>query len=117
MMTAPITKFTLHIAVVTPPEHFNVMATPDVRQQLETLLAEGIHHLIIDLTAVTFCDSAAIAVLVRALKQARQQNGSVRLVWPQAILARRIFALTKFDQVFTMTNTVAEAMQAFQGES
>lgn len=59
-------------------------------------------HLVIDLGAVTFLDSAGLAVLVRA-RQDRQRDGrTIALVRPTAEAAMRVLRLTQFDQIFTM---------------
>ena len=110
-----ITEHSLRIAVITPTGRIDAFNAPDLRTETHKLLDDGVSRLIIDLTAVTFCDSAAMAVFVSALKRARLANGDVKLVWPITEAARRIFTLTKFDRVFAMTDSVSNAMAAFGG--
>ncbi len=114
-MTVAVTEHTIHIAIVEPEERLDVFHASSLSERLEALFAAGHDHLVLDLTAVSFIDSAAIAVMVRTLKEARRRNGSLQLVWPQSASARRIFRLTQFDRVFAMTDTIAEAMATFQG--
>ncbi len=114
-MNSPVIEHTLRVAVVKPPTRFDVVAAPQMNEQLESLLADGVNHLIVDLTAVTFCDIAAIAVLVRAMRQTGVQSGSFRIVWPEAESGRRILSLTKFDQIFAMYPSVPAALDAFRG--
>ncbi|MCU0491226.1 MAG: STAS domain-containing protein [Chloroflexaceae bacterium] len=102
----------VRIAIVSPKSRLDAFAAPELRERLETLLA-GTNRLVIDLSAVPFIDSAGMAVLVSAMKRARQAGGDVRLVWPTDDAARRILYLTKFDRVFVMADTVEAATKEF----
>lgn len=71
------------------------MAEPDVTKPA---------HLVLDLHAVTFLDSAGLAALVRA-RQDRQRDGrTIALVPPQSDDALRVLRLTQFDQIFTLVD-------------
>lgn len=114
-MSTLIEEHTIRIAVVTPEPYLDVATAPQLQTELFRLLEEGRRHLVVDLSAVTFCDSAALAVLVRTLRRVRAIDGSLSLVRPQTDGAQRIFSLTKFDQVFAMFPTVAAARLGFGG--
>jgi anti-anti-sigma factor len=55
-------------------------AAPFMRQTLSSLLAGGRTHLIIDMSGVTFIDSAMIGVLADHLRQTREGVGSLAVV-------------------------------------
>lgn len=101
------------IAVVAVRDRIDAFAAPELRGRLEQLLAEGIIRFVLDLTEVTFLDSAGMAVLVSLLKRARSAQGDVRLVWPNKEEARRVLRLTKFDRVFEMADTREAALKGF----
>lgn len=61
---------------------------------------------IVDLTDVTFLDSAALAALVRLRRQCADAVVDLKLVKPRQREALRIFWLTKFDEVFVMLDGV-----------
>ncbi len=86
---------------------------PILRRMFEDMIAAGTSHLVIDLSDTSFMDSAGLAVLVSAYKQARKSGGAVRLVKPQSEGVSRILSLTKFDRVFDIDDTVEDAVQAF----
>jgi len=109
-MNLNIQEHTLKLAVLSPVGAIDPMTAPTLRENLTRLLDEGTHCLIIDLSQVTFMDSAGMSVLVTALKRARTAGGNVKLVWPKSDAAKRILTLTKFDQVFTLTQTADEAL-------
>ena len=55
-------------------------------------------HLVLDLSNVSFLDSAALRALLRAKRQAREGHLSMAVVRPRG-RARRIFTLTRAGQV------------------
>ena len=88
---------------------------PQLRQDVNDLLSEGVNRIVFDLSQVSFFDSAAMAVLVNTLKRARGEGGDVKLVLPEAETGQRIIKLTKFDRVFDMYDSVLQAQQSFGG--
>lgn len=59
-------------------------------------------HLVLDLHAVTFLDSAGLAVLVRARRDRQRDGRTIALVRPASEDAMRVLRLTRFDRIFTM---------------
>ena len=108
-MHMTIVEQVIRIVIITPHDRIDAFTSTALRSQLEQLDAEGVCQIVIDLTDVPFLDSAGMAVLVTALKRARAAGGDLRLVWPKHEAARRILHLTKFDRVFTIAQTAAEA--------
>lgn len=88
---------------------------PELRQHVAEIIDQGTVRLVFDLSNVSFFDSAAMAVLVSTLKRVRSKGGDVKLVWPRAEAGQRIIKLTKFDRVFDMHDTAAEAQLGFGG--
>ncbi len=86
----------------------SVEAAP-LRTTINEYLSNGTNRIVIDLSEVEFLDSAGLAALVIGMKRARLENGDVRLVTPKHPDAKRVFELTKFDEVFVMADDVALA--------
>lgn len=103
----------IRISVIHLEGRVDAFNSPDLRHSLGRLLDSGVSQLIIDLSQVTFLDSAALAVLVNTLKRARLAGGDVRLVWPEAESAQRVIHLTKFDRLFVIADTVDVARREF----
>ena len=59
------------------------------------MLRSGASTLVVDLVAVTFIDSAGLAALVRARRDARQLGGDIVLISPSNRDALRVFGLTR----------------------
>lgn len=66
------------------------------------------NHVMVDLAAVEFMDSSALAGLVRALKSTVMLNGSVTLVNVSSAV-RIILELTRLDAVFATAPSLADA--------
>ena len=101
------------VSVVTVDGRFDAHSASDVQERIDALVGSGAIRVVIDLTDVTFLDSAGLAVLVTALKHARQARGDVKLVWPASEDTRRILRLTRFDRVFDIADTTDEAIKRY----
>lgn len=86
------------------------MATaPELRQRVLALVAEGNHHLVIDLSGVGFCDSTGLGVLVAAVKRVRTAGGDLRVVCGDERMCA-LFAITRLDRVFDVFERVDDAV-------
>lgn len=90
-------------ATVVLTGRLDAVAAPELSDLLAGLPPDGRVHLTVDLTDVTFLDSAGLAVLVRSRRETRLGGGDVTLVSPRSAEAMRVLRLTQFDRVFTMT--------------
>ena len=80
--------------IIAPSGRIDAFSVPELRKVLDRHLAAGANRFVLDLSEVTFLDSAGMAVLVTLLKGARTAGGDVRLVWPREDAAGRILRLT-----------------------
>lgn len=113
-MNLAVREDVVRIVTLAPQSRLDAFSAPKFREQLQTLYAQEITHIVIDLSQTPFLDSAGMAVLVSALKHCRESGGDVRLVWPLAEPVKRILALTKFERVFQMKSSVSEAVASFR---
>ena len=86
----------------------DVHTAPRLREQLADLIAEGNHHLVVDLQGVDFLDSTALGVLVGGLRRVHPHDGSLQLVCTQERILK-IFHITGLINVFSIHASVAEA--------
>ena len=89
----------------------DVYTAPKLREKLISLVESGSYQLIVDMEAVEFLDSTGLGVLVGGLKRVRAHDGFIDLVCTQSRILR-IFRITGLNRVFTIHNTVAEAIAA-----
>ena len=78
---------------------FDAHGTDAFRQRIDSEIDSGVHHLRINLTAVEFVDSTALAELVRGMKRCRELGGDLMLVDPSDPV-RVILELTKLVAAF-----------------
>ncbi|MXS75045.1 hypothetical protein CSIV_06280 [Microbacterium sp. CSI-V] len=86
----------------------DAVEAPRARQIFDSAQVAAAARLTIDLTDVTFVDSAGLAVLARARRDRGLTGGSVTLIRPRSDDAMRVFRLTQFDQIFVMRDSADE---------
>jgi anti-sigma B factor antagonist len=110
-MEMKISDFANEIAAVALQGRVDAFTVPALRERMDQLLSQGARTFVVDLSAVSFLDSAGIGVLVSLLRRARQVGGGVNLVWPTETAAQRILRLTKFDAIFDMSESADTALK------
>jgi anti-sigma B factor antagonist len=90
---------------------FDAEGAEGIKQPMQQLAETTVGKLVIDMSQVSFIDSAGLSVLVSTLKRARSVGGNVVLgaVQPQALT---VFKLTMLDQVFSISPTVESALSS-----
>jgi anti-sigma B factor antagonist len=94
-------------AVVTLPAEIDVTNAEQARQALESAATHAAAILIIDMAQTTFCDSAGVAAILAAHKQATAAGTQLRLAAPGVM---RILTLTGIDQLIPIYPTLEAAL-------
>ena len=101
-----------------PPFHvvevsgeIDVYTAPALREKLTALVDAGHVDLVVNLTEVRFMDSTGLGLLVGVLKRVRGLDGRLQLVIDSERLLK-VFRITALTQVFTIRETVDEALAA-----
>lgn len=74
----------------------DLSATVAVRAAFHEVTSDGWNRVLVDLTDVTFIDSAALGLLIGLQRRCRAADGSLVLVNPQPVV-ERILATTGLD--------------------
>ena len=90
-------------SIVRPDGALDVAAAPALRERLISLLHSGTRLLVLDLSRVSSCDSAGLAVLVGAQRRARVLGIVMRLAAPSVPVAK-LLRLTGLDRSITITS-------------
>lgn len=80
-------------ALITLTGEIDLTSTPLLHESLRQCLRDGIHHMDVDLAAVTFCDCSGLNTFLAATRQAAVAGGVLRLRHPRPMLVR-LFAMT-----------------------
>lgn len=91
-------------AVVILDGRFDAVEAPKVRALIDSPEILASATLVVDLHAVTFIDSAGLAVLARARRDRALRGARITLVRPHREDAMRVFRLTQFDEIFHMVS-------------
>lgn len=97
------------VAVVTLPAEVDVSNADQVRQDLTAVLAHDASLVIVDMSKTTFCDSAGVTALVRAVRQANASGAGLRVA-ASAPAVTRVLAITGVDRLIEIYPSVAAAM-------
>jgi anti-anti-sigma factor len=91
------------VAVVRLPPEVDLTTADALREALLSVLNQGAHALIADMTATTFCDSAGITALVRAVRRATATGATVPIPAraPNTVAKRRTAGTSAWRNVFS----------------
>ena len=95
--------------VVTFPAEIDMATADAIGEQVAAVLAPGIHAVIADMTATTFCDSAGINMLIRVKRQATAHGTELRLLLPCPNVLR-VMRIQGVDAVLPIYHSLEEAL-------
>jgi len=84
-----------------------------LKKELYTLLQTGDKYFVIDLSKVGFISSLVIALVVFFSKEARKNEGEIKLCGLSSE-GFSIFQLTQLDKVFELYETEHDALESFK---
>ena len=92
--------------VVVVGGEIDVYTAPKLQSELTSALAGGKSaHIVVDMSAVEFCDSTGMNVLLAAHRLATERGGDLTLAAPRASV-RKILEVTGLESVFTIHDDV-----------
>ncbi|MCO5968306.1 STAS domain-containing protein [Actinoallomurus soli] len=86
----------------------DIATTPALRTRILTILADTTTPVIIDLSAVSFCDASGLALLVGTQRRARLHGLAVTLAAPRPNVTK-LLRITGLDHAFDVRPTLADA--------
>jgi anti-sigma B factor antagonist len=100
------------VATVVARGELDAYDAPELSQAFSSL--DGDARVVVDLAAVSFLDSTALGVVVRAVREIEQRGHDSRVVLPKGS-ARRIFEITTLDSVLPLVENRNQAVAALTG--
>ena len=95
-------------AIVALAGEIDLYTAPRLQSELAAALASGDPaRLVVDMSAVEFCDSTGMNVLLAAHRRVQEQGGDLELAAPRATV-RKILQVTGLETVFTVVDDPAE---------
>jgi anti-sigma B factor antagonist len=96
-------------AVLTPTGELDEAASAVLRADACGLVAHGHRNLVVDLSAVTFCDACSLSALIGIRRHALEAGGSLVLA-AVPVQLRELLSRTGLDTVLTVHPTVHDAL-------
>lgn len=84
------------------PENFAVKEADELKQQCEDALTQGKKDFNFDFRNCKFIDSTGLGVIVSIYKKCKENKGHVKLVSVDNEDVRRVFKLTRLDEIFNI---------------
>ena len=96
-----------HLAIVLAAGELDAFAAPDLASAFTEVRGE--QRVLADLDQVSFMDSTALGLIVRAARELGESGAELRIVLPGGS-ARRIFEITALDRVLPVAETRVAAV-------
>jgi anti-sigma B factor antagonist len=110
-VTAKVAEITTEYTVVAATGEIDFQSYQPLQEVLTTQLRAGRSKLVLDLDAVSFCDSSGLGMFVSIHRRAGMAGGWLRLARPNPHL-RRILGVTNLDRLLGAYETVDAAANA-----
>ncbi|GAA1759196.1 STAS domain-containing protein [Luedemannella helvata] len=100
-----------NVAVVSVDGELDLATAPELAAAIDGQVAEGRVYVVLDLTALSFCDSAGLRVFVRYRRQLEEAGGRFVVAAPSPMV-RRVLEISGLAEMFGSYATVDEAVEA-----
>lgn len=105
-----------NVWIIRPNGELDMNNAMDFKEDIRNnFVQQGKVNIILDLSQVNYMDSMALGVLISLQRSCRMNGGTLVLCGLESNL-RRIFKMTMLDSVFSIRETVEEALKIFFGE-
>ncbi|MFB9388697.1 STAS domain-containing protein [Streptomyces coeruleoprunus] len=104
-------------AVLRVSGELDLVSSPVVRRRVHDVVAEGRHHVVLDLSGVRFCDSSGVGVLIAARRLLHSCRGGLRLILPargavEGAHVNRVLAALGVHRLFDVHPDIPSATRA-----
>jgi anti-sigma B factor antagonist len=97
------------VVVVRPTGDLDAYTAPELRSRLQGVTGTDTRIVVVDLSGVTFIDSAGLGALVGAHRRMREAGGVLRIVQPPPLVGRA-FELTGLNEVLDLCEDREQAL-------
>jgi anti-sigma B factor antagonist len=105
-------EFTVGHTSLAQPLDLRGRRLSDLGQTLHRLLENGDRKILLDLTAVSFLDSAGLGELIACKKRTAEKGGDIRLLRPNGRV-RDLLDMLSLDRIFRLFDDEAAALASF----
>lgn len=110
-MKFEVTKNGSSAVLILKERKLDVSVSPELKGEFILLCRPTLKTLIIDLSAVEFCDSSGLSALLIADRQMRGHGGEIKLAGVHKKV-QTLLKISQLDKVFPMFESVAKAQKS-----
>jgi anti-sigma B factor antagonist len=111
ILTATVAELAPPVALITARGELDADTQVELRGAALTAVHRGRTRLVVDLTAVTFCDSAGLSLFVDLHRVTRERDGWLRLAGANGITLA-VLKATNLDRLLSLHPTAEAALAA-----
>ncbi len=100
-------KYTL---IKVESEKLDTTVAPSLKSELVVLNADGIKHIIIDLTGVRYCDSSGLSSILVANRLCKNSNGAFVLTGLQESV-KKLISISQLDTILNIATSEKESIE------
>lgn len=90
--------------------NINSLVAPDLKTEFVVLSNEGVHNLIIDLSAVEYIDSSGLSAILTANRVFRANGGSMVVTGIKHPPVKKLIEISRLDTVISIVPTIEESV-------
>ncbi len=115
LLEIEVQKTTEDIPVIHLKGEIDLHTCGGFRDTLREMIDQQSYNIIVDLAHVPYLDSAALGVLVDAVRRVRDFDGGIYLVATTPFV-RRAFEITRLVKIFELRDTVDGALESIRSK-
>ena len=95
--------------VISVAGEIDLYTAPRLQSELTSVLSDNKSaQIVVDMSAVEFCDSTGMNVLLSCLRRVRERGGELEIASPKPAV-RKILQVTGLDSVFTLVDDASRS--------
>jgi len=101
------------VAVLSLDGYVDSATSLDMDEAIDSILLQRIHHIVVDLSRVSYISSAGWGVFISKIKDIRENHGGFKIAGMRPDV-RDVFDLLGFGHIIEAHDTVEAAVRAFE---
>lgn len=108
-MSFQVNKNEKYTVIRLKSEKLDTTVAPSLKSELVILNADGVKHMIIDLTEVRYCDSSGLSSILVANRLCKNANGAFVLTGLQEPV-EKLIAISQLDSILNIAKSEQESI-------
>lgn len=97
------------IVVLSLVGKIDIDSSPELKAKVLDLIEQDNKNIFIDFSGISFMNSSGLGALISIVKEARSREASLTIISPTTFI-KSLFKLTQLDKIFTIYDSVEEAL-------